>query len=679
MKPSPLERVLRQIRATAAAGRLSAAPDRHLLDLFVRQRDETAFAAMLERHGPMVLGVCRRTLADEHGADDVFQAVFLLLARKAASIRRRDSVGPRLHGTAQRLARKAVADAARGRRPDRRPPVATPTDVLEDLSGRELLRILDEELAALPERYQLPLVLCHLEGRTRDEAAVLLGWTAGQVKGRLERGRAHLRDRLVRRGVSLTVALSATLLSDSLLSAAVPAGLASVLVRSAVAYGSGAAVQGLIAPHVLALMEGAWNTMFASRLKLAIAGAFATVVVGLGAGAFTRTPPMDPSVPVSEQPSTAESENPRSEPKRAQAQPPVPPPILGQIKHRTVAEFPLPRDRLQFGIGEEVDFWVEGDPALDDLAAVVAWHVQGAGTVYPIVGVATILTLDVTDKEGQLTVIPARRDLGIGGRRRPDALEQDLRTWLRDQIAALPQRALQPVYGPPPNFEYREELRKDVYEKLDALRKGTETPFAQLDDLGRTLLAKYSAPTEAGQIYYHLAHLHAQADLAHPERVIEYARKALAYPLEAWQVSRLFTYWGDAVQVARANEAVTERRKWAALPYLAGLWTVLQHPLPEKAPELPGVGAYDIDDPTSDAGRLIIKRHEEQMIARRLAEFQRTMVQHRDVLTGQLVALYGRGPAADNELRDLAAELLRDQQAVERLLAAVQKARENKR
>src|SRR5262245_16708157 len=122
MNPGPMERVLGQIRASTAARLLGALPDRQLLGRFVRGRDEAAFAALLGRHGPMVLGVCRRALADEHTAEDVFQAVFLLLARKAGSIQKRDSVAPWLHGVALRLTRKAAVESARSRQPDRRPP-----------------------------------------------------------------------------------------------------------------------------------------------------------------------------------------------------------------------------------------------------------------------------------------------------------------------------------------------------------------------------------------------------------------------------------------------------------------------------------------------------------------------------------------------------------------------------
>src|SRR5579884_879234 len=174
--------------------------DPYLLERFVTQRDQSAFAALLSRHGPMVLGVCRRALGDEHLAEDVFQATFLVLARHAAAIRNRTSAGSWLHGVALRLCRKARA----AERPADLPPPAPCPGPADEASRREVCRILDDELQRLPERYRLPLVLCYLEGLARDEAAARLGWTTGQLKGLLERGRERLRGRLVRRGLTLT-------------------------------------------------------------------------------------------------------------------------------------------------------------------------------------------------------------------------------------------------------------------------------------------------------------------------------------------------------------------------------------------------------------------------------------------------------------------------------------------
>ena len=156
--------ILRQLRTLMATQRAEGKTDEHLLEHFVSQRDELAFAALLERHGPMVLGVCRRILHDEHRAEDAFQATFLILVRKAGSIRKQQSVASWLHGVALRLARKAKAEAVQAKRPDARKHSQSAVDVEAEASWNELQEILDNELQRLPENYRLPLVLCYLEG-----------------------------------------------------------------------------------------------------------------------------------------------------------------------------------------------------------------------------------------------------------------------------------------------------------------------------------------------------------------------------------------------------------------------------------------------------------------------------------------------------------------------------------
>src|SRR5262249_50564641 len=160
-------------------------------DRFVARHDEAAFAALMYRHGPMVLGVCRRVLRHAQDAEDACQATFLVLVRRAAAIRRRASVGPWLHRLAHPLAGQVRAQAAR-RRAERLDDVALPADPAAELTWRELQVALDAELLRLPEKYRQPLVLCYLEGKTCDEAAQQLHWTLGALKGRLERGRALL-------------------------------------------------------------------------------------------------------------------------------------------------------------------------------------------------------------------------------------------------------------------------------------------------------------------------------------------------------------------------------------------------------------------------------------------------------------------------------------------------------
>ena len=198
--------------------------DAILIERFVNCREESAFVALVQRHGPLVEGICRRVLRNEHDVEDVFQATFFVLARKAAVVAWRESVGGWLCAVAQRLAMNARADAARQQRretsigflaqdgaaqdgcrlPEEYHPLADPID---DIDRRDLRQLLDDELLLLPEKYRAPVVLCYLEGRTHQEAARHLGWPAGSMSRRLDRARALLRRRLAERGVSLVIGL----------------------------------------------------------------------------------------------------------------------------------------------------------------------------------------------------------------------------------------------------------------------------------------------------------------------------------------------------------------------------------------------------------------------------------------------------------------------------------------
>ncbi|HLN26171.1 MAG TPA: sigma-70 family RNA polymerase sigma factor [Gemmataceae bacterium] len=194
---------------------VQAAPDATLLTRWIHQRDQAAFAALMARHGPMVLGICRRSLGDEQDAEDAFQATFLLLSRQASRLRQPESLAGFLHTVAVRLARKARI-AKRGRqRMESNAETPEPMDIrpnpLDALSGRELLALLDTEVARLPEVYRLPFLLCLLQGRTVEEASRLLGWSIGSVRGRLARGRERLRRRLTQRGSDLSVGAVALL------------------------------------------------------------------------------------------------------------------------------------------------------------------------------------------------------------------------------------------------------------------------------------------------------------------------------------------------------------------------------------------------------------------------------------------------------------------------------------
>jgi hypothetical protein len=203
--------------------------------------------------------------------------------------------------------------------------------------------------------------------------------------------------------------------------------------------------------------------------------------------------------------------------------------------------------------------------------------------------------------------------------------------------------------------------------RLAALRNGRSTQLKMVDQVGQQLLQKYPGAKEQGAIYFQLAHIHAQSGLREPDRVIEYARKALDFPLEPSQRMRLYVYWGDATQAKPARLSTGAQRKEAALAYLQGLKETLRYRLPEIAPELPGVSPYDMvgKGPEVEKAR---QKHQQEMAARQEAEVQREMIQHRNVLTQQLVGLYSRQPYVPEELEQLARQTLGDPAAVERLM-----------
>src|SRR5260370_29466797 len=208
--------VVQQIRQLAEGGRANPLTDQQLLERFIARRDESAFAVLVRRHGPMILGLCRRLLQHVQAAEDVFQATFLVLARKAPAIRKQESVGSWLYGVAYRLALKAKIVSARhqARNPVSSRNRVSQGDPLSEITWREVCTALDEELARLPDRCRAPLVLCDLQGMPQDEALQQLGWSKSTFRGRLEEGRKKRCSRLTRRGITLASGLWATLLAD---------------------------------------------------------------------------------------------------------------------------------------------------------------------------------------------------------------------------------------------------------------------------------------------------------------------------------------------------------------------------------------------------------------------------------------------------------------------------------
>jgi RNA polymerase sigma factor (sigma-70 family) len=277
--------VLQHIRGLAGARRVAVGPpDAQLLGRFTAQRDEAAFAALVRRHGPMVLNVCRSVLHHEQDAEDAFQATFFVLARKADSLRQPEAVAGWLCEVAYHVAVKAQADAARRRAQERRATPMPPADPTLDMTLRDLRRVLHEELRRLPDKYRLPLVLCYLEGRSQEQAAGQLGWTRGMLRGRLDRGREHLRRRLAVRGVALAALLCATAAAPR----AVAEALADSVVRAAVLSAVDGAATGVVSARAAALAEGVTRAMFTSKVKVATAVLLAVSLVALGVGLLAQ-------------------------------------------------------------------------------------------------------------------------------------------------------------------------------------------------------------------------------------------------------------------------------------------------------------------------------------------------------------------------------------------------------
>jgi RNA polymerase sigma-70 factor (ECF subfamily) len=277
--------VLGYIRKVASGWQAADLPDPELLEQFVGRRDEAAFAVIVRRHGPMVRRLCLRILQNEQDADDAFQATFLVLCRKAGWVDRKQSLGGWLHGVAYRVAQKARIASARRQRHERCSPARRLADPLAEVSLKEAHAILDDELARLPDKFRGPLVLCYLEGRTRDEAAHQLGWSASIFKSRLEQARQRLARRLAARGLGLAGTLVAALFCETTARAAVPAVLLDSTIKAATGVMAGVTASA-IPPRVAALAEGVLKAMFITRLKIATAVLLVAGFIGAGTSAL---------------------------------------------------------------------------------------------------------------------------------------------------------------------------------------------------------------------------------------------------------------------------------------------------------------------------------------------------------------------------------------------------------
>jgi RNA polymerase sigma factor (sigma-70 family) len=273
-----MNNVLRHLQRAALLPDGAGLTDSQLLDAFVVNRNETAFEALVRRHGPLVLGVCRRVLGNRHDAEDAFQATFLVLVRKAASLKRPGLVGHWLYGVAYRTALKARNMNARRRA--REGEMARPEQAPEAV-WQDLLPVLDRELNGLPGHYRIPVVLCDLEGLTRKEAARRLNVPEGTLSGRLTKARRLLGKRLTRHGLALSGGVLATVLARHAAAACVPHPLLRSTTAGALRMAAGEAAA--VSIKVAALVEGVLKGMLLTRLTIATF-VLAAVLVAAGAG-----------------------------------------------------------------------------------------------------------------------------------------------------------------------------------------------------------------------------------------------------------------------------------------------------------------------------------------------------------------------------------------------------------
>jgi RNA polymerase sigma factor (sigma-70 family) len=288
MDKGQLDAVLRHLRRQLQTAAGAALTDAQLLERFVRGRDEGAFATLVQRHAVMVMGVARRELHDVHDAEDVFQAAFFILAKRARAIRRQDAVGGWLYKVVYNLALKARADKARRQLLERQGGCMALATLDKDFNHDEMRTLLDQELSRLPEKYRSPVVLHYLEGKSKRETAGQLGWSEGTVSGRLARARTLLRRRLVRRGFVLSSASLMSILTENAATATILPSLMRATIDGALVFAGNITARHAISASAAGLANAMVWRMLMAKLALVAAATLAISVVGFGAGAIAR-------------------------------------------------------------------------------------------------------------------------------------------------------------------------------------------------------------------------------------------------------------------------------------------------------------------------------------------------------------------------------------------------------
>jgi RNA polymerase sigma factor (sigma-70 family) len=405
-----LIRSLQDLAGTPGAHEL---PDCELVERFAEHGDGEAFAALVRRHGAMVLGVCRRIIGHEQDAEDVFQAVFLVLSRKAGGLHRKEAVGPWLFGVAHRLALRARQKGRQREEREARVPETNQEEPFDELTLREARAVLDEELARLPERERGPLILCYLEGLTRDQAAQRLGCALGTLKGRLERGRATLEKRLTKRGLRFLTVLPVFVLTRDLVSAT--ASLQGTTVEAALTFVGRSAAGKAISPQVAALAEGMLRPTLNSKLTIAAGILLGVIACGLGAGLISahldamRSEPSMTSTPPVARLESATAAGRTANPPATEKQPPMaPPPAPSPAVKQADAEQPAPQapeKKEEVPLPESVRGVAK---AVDVEQRTLLVSNAGGEDTFTAAAAATI---EIDGKPGTLSRIPAGADI----------------------------------------------------------------------------------------------------------------------------------------------------------------------------------------------------------------------------------------------------------------------------
>ncbi len=375
----------------AAVGVECGLTDAQLLDRFLTEREETAFTFLVQRHGPMILGVGRRVLGDAHEAEDVLQATFLILARRTRAIGGKRSIGGWLHGVAHHVALKAKAKSTAQRKREREMRTMPSARPVDELTCQELRAALDDAIASLPEKYHAPVVLCYLEGKSYDQAAQELGCPKTTLARRLTQAREVLRKKLAHRGIGLTAAALATALADAAAASPLPAMLTIKTVKAAGLVVAGKSVAGCLTAGAIALAEEA---MVVAKGKLVLM----VMVVGLAVGGvgwagyktLAETSPVHPP-PVSRDAKRSADSVPRRAVAVDQYGDPVPEGALarfGTVRFRDLAQ---PTSQLIYAEGGKVLI-----SAGMQFFGICAWDADSGRPLYRLRAPRTVMTVAVS-------------------------------------------------------------------------------------------------------------------------------------------------------------------------------------------------------------------------------------------------------------------------------------------